>query len=125
MNDMNKIKIKTQKLNELSNVDDLARLTVEYWQIMRPKAKPTIERISNWIRNLKYEEIPLIFKAYKEKKLVGWLLLFIQDALRLEIRTARRVHVVFDFFRRGTQSEEYWPLLTARVILWHHTQCRR
>ena len=82
---MKKINIQIQMLDEHVNVQELAELTYELWQITRPEISPSIERICNWIKNLKFDNVPVIIKACKREKLVGWLLLFIHDSKRLEI----------------------------------------
>ncbi len=82
---MNKIKIETQKLNEQLSVLELATLTNEIWKITRPELNASIDGIENWIKNLVYDEPPVIIRAYNEGKLAGWLLLFVHDSKKLEI----------------------------------------
>ncbi|MHA2256165.1 MAG: GNAT family N-acetyltransferase [Candidatus Heimdallarchaeaceae archaeon] len=82
---MNNIQIQTQMLNEHVNVQELANLSCELWKITRPEINATVEGMGNWIKNLVFDEVPVIVKAYKEEKLVGWLLLFVHDTKRLEI----------------------------------------
>ena len=82
---MNNIQIQTQMLNEKLNVQALANLSCELWKITRPEINASIEGMVNWIKNLVFDEVPVIVKAYKEEKLIGWLLLFVHDTKRLEI----------------------------------------
>lgn len=82
---MNKIKIQNQKLDEHVDVLDLAKLTHAIWKITKPELNATIEGIENWIKNLDYDEVPIIAKAYEDELLVGWVLLFVHDTKRLEI----------------------------------------
>ena len=82
---MKNTQIQIQKLNEQLDVLELATLTYDLWKITRPENNATIEGIGNWIKNLDYDEVPIIVKAHKEEKLVGWLFLFVHDSKRLEI----------------------------------------
>ncbi len=82
---MDKIQIQTQLLDERLNVLELATLTCELWKITRPEINASIEGMGHWIKNLDFDEIPVIVKSYKEEKLVGWILLFVHDSKRLEI----------------------------------------
>ncbi|MBA7482516.1 Mycothiol acetyltransferase [subsurface metagenome] len=84
---MKNIQIQTQMLNDQLNVLELATLTCELWKITRPEINVSIEGIGNWMKNLDFDEVPIIVKAYKEEKLVGWILLFVHDSKRLEINT--------------------------------------
>lgn len=79
------MKIQTQVLNDQLDVLELATLTIDLWKITRPEINSSIEGIGNWIKNLVYDEAPVIVKAYNEEKLVGWLLLFVHDSKKLEI----------------------------------------
>ncbi len=82
---MNDIQIKTQIFTEHTDVQELAEFTCEFWKINRPEINPSVDRIANWIRKLKFDIAPLIVQAYRSKKLVGWLLLFVDDSKRLKI----------------------------------------
>ncbi|MHA1515575.1 MAG: GNAT family N-acetyltransferase [Candidatus Heimdallarchaeaceae archaeon] len=82
---MKNIQIQTQLLDEQLDVLELATLTIELWTITRPETNASIEGIVNWIKNLRYDEAPILVKAYTEEKLVGWLLLFVHDSKKLEI----------------------------------------
>ncbi|OLS32231.1 MAG: Mycothiol acetyltransferase [Candidatus Heimdallarchaeota archaeon AB_125] len=82
---MKNIEIQTQKLDEIPDVQELANFTYELWKISRPEINASIEGIASWIKNLVYDEDPLIVKAYKEDKLVGWILLFVHDSSKLEV----------------------------------------
>jgi len=82
---MNNIQIKTHLLDEQLAVQELATLTYELWKTTRPEINASMEGIGNWIKNLVFDEIPVIVKAYKGEKLVGWILLFEHDSKRLEI----------------------------------------
>ena len=80
---MNSIQIQTQMLDDQLDVQELAHLTFELWKITRPEASASIEGIGNWIKNLAFDEVPVIVKAYKVEKLVGWILLFVHDSKKL------------------------------------------
>ena len=82
---MNNIQIKTHLLDEQLDVLELATLTCELWKITRPGINASIEGVGNWIKNLVFDKVPTIVKAYKEEKLVGWILLFLHDSKKLEI----------------------------------------
>ena len=82
---MDNIEIQTQLHDEQLNVQELANLTYELWKITRPEINASIEGIGNWIKNLDFDEVPVIVKAYREEKLVGWILLFVHDSKRIEI----------------------------------------
>ena len=82
---MNSIQIQTQMLDDQLDVQELAHLTFELWKITRPEASASIEGIGNWIKNLVFDEVPVIVKAYKVEKLVGWILLFVHDSKKLEV----------------------------------------
>ncbi|MHA1591998.1 MAG: hypothetical protein ACTSUP_05970, partial [Candidatus Heimdallarchaeaceae archaeon] len=82
---MKNIQIQTQLLDEQLDVLELATLTIELWTITRPETNASIEGIVNWLKNLRYDEAPILVKAYTEEKLVGWLLLFVHDSKKLEI----------------------------------------
>jgi ribosomal protein S18 acetylase RimI-like enzyme len=66
---MKNIQIQTQKLDEQLDVQELATLTIELWKITRPETNASIERIGNWIKNLVYDEAPVIVKVYKDVSL--------------------------------------------------------
>ncbi|MHA1219954.1 MAG: GNAT family N-acetyltransferase [Candidatus Heimdallarchaeaceae archaeon] len=82
---MNNIQIQTQMLDDQLDVQELAHLTLKLWETINPENNATIEGIVNWIRNLVFDEVPVIVKANKGEKLVGWILLFVHDSKRLEI----------------------------------------
>ena len=82
---MNNIQIKTQMLDEQLDVQELTSLTYELWKITRPEINASIEGIGTWIKNLVFDDVPVIVKAYKGEKLVGWILLFAHDSKKLEI----------------------------------------
>ena len=82
---MKNILIQTQKLNEQLDVLELSTLTVDLWKITRPEANVSSEGLEYWLKNLVYDEVPVVVKAYNEEKLVGWLLLFVHDSKKLEI----------------------------------------
>ncbi|MHA1199145.1 MAG: GNAT family N-acetyltransferase [Candidatus Heimdallarchaeaceae archaeon] len=77
--------LQTQKLDDQLDIQELVSLTIDMWKITRPELGATKEGMSNWIKNLAYDYPPLIVKAYKKEKLVGWVLLFIHDSKKLEI----------------------------------------
>ena len=111
---MNKIQIQTQTIDEQLNVLELATLTIDLWKITRPESNASIDGIENWLKNLVYDEIPVIVKAYKEERLVGWILLFIHDSKRLEINPwalGGHPHVI---------PEEHDKLEIAQLLL---TEC--
>ncbi|TFG19677.1 MAG: N-acetyltransferase, partial [Promethearchaeota archaeon] len=82
---MKNIIIKTQKLDDQVDLQELASLTVDLWKKIRPELDPSADRLMQWMKNLKYTHPPVIVKAYKEEVLVGWLMLFKQDTKMLEI----------------------------------------
>jgi ribosomal protein S18 acetylase RimI-like enzyme len=82
---MKNIQIQTQKLNEQLDFLELSTFTIKLWKKTRPEANVSIEGLENWLKNLRYDEAPKLVKAYKEEKLVGWLLLFAHDSKKLEI----------------------------------------
>ncbi|MHA1420004.1 MAG: hypothetical protein ACTSPO_13905, partial [Candidatus Heimdallarchaeaceae archaeon] len=82
---MKNIRIQTQKLNEQLDVLELSTFTFELWKNTRPEANVSSEGLEYWLKNLVYDEAPIVVKASIEEKLVGWLLLFVHDSKKLEI----------------------------------------
>ncbi|MHA1200206.1 MAG: GNAT family N-acetyltransferase [Candidatus Heimdallarchaeaceae archaeon] len=82
---MKNLQIKINIHNEQLDFLELATFTVDLWKITRPEINASVEGLENWIKDLRYDEAPILVKAYTEEKLVGWLLLFVHDSKKLEI----------------------------------------
>lgn len=66
------------------DVHELAKLTYSALATTRQEGL-TIERMENWLNELKFEFAPIAIQAHLTGKLIGWLLLFIHDNKRAEI----------------------------------------
>jgi ribosomal protein S18 acetylase RimI-like enzyme len=70
-----------------ANIHDLAKIAYLSLQasVSSRREGLTVEGMENWLKRLKFDLAPVVFQAFSDDKVIGWLLLFLHDDGRGEI----------------------------------------